>query len=58
MALSSQQLTQIQTHGLRWVDENDLGLTRAGGAGPTDHKAFSFASQTSMIPVFNEQIQR
>lgn len=58
MALSSQQLTQIQTQGLRWVDENNLGLARTGGAGPTDHKAFDFVSQTSMIPVFNEQVRR
>lgn len=58
MALSNQQLTQIQTQGLRWVESGNLGLTRTGGAGPTDHKALNFDSQTSMIPVFNEQIQR
>ncbi len=58
MALSNHQLTQIQTQGIRWVESENLGLTRAGGAGPTDHKALSFDSQTSMIPVFNEQVQR
>jgi len=58
MALSNQQLTQIQTQGIRWVEQASLGLTRTGGAGPTDHKALSFERQTSMIPVFNEQIQR
>ncbi|RYY75423.1 MAG: MSMEG_0568 family radical SAM protein [Gammaproteobacteria bacterium] len=58
MALSNQQLTQIQTQGIRWIEPGSLGLTRTGGAGPTDHKALSFDSQTSMIPVFNEQIQR
>jgi len=58
MALSNQQLTQIQTQGIRWIELGSLGLTRTGGAGPTDHKALSFDSQTSMIPVFNEQIQR
>ncbi|RYY03239.1 MAG: MSMEG_0568 family radical SAM protein [Gammaproteobacteria bacterium] len=58
MSLNSQQLTQIQTKGIRWIEPAAIGLARTGGAGPTDHKAFSFESQTSMIPVFNEQIQR
>lgn len=56
MGLSNHKLTQIQSQGLRWVD-GELGLTRTGGAGPTDHKALCFEHQTSMIPVFNQQIQ-
>lgn len=55
MTLTNRQLTHIQSHGIRW-QTNDGDLNRTGGAGPTDHKAFSFANQTSMIPVFNEQI--
>lgn len=53
--ISPQQLTDIQARGIRW-GKSKLGLNRAGGAGPTDHKALSFGAQTSMIPVFNEQV--
>ena len=56
MSLSRQQLTDIQTRGVRWVNTENMGLARQGGAGPTDHKAFNFIDQTSMIPVFNEQV--
>ena len=58
MPISNQQLTQIQTQGIRWVEPGSLGLTRTGGAGPTDHKALSFEGQTCMVPVYNEQVQR
>lgn len=56
MALNEQQLTEIQAQGLRWVENESMGLTRQGGAGPTDHKALNFDSQTAMIPLFNEQV--
>lgn len=56
MTLSARQLTDIQAQGVRWVEPETMGLKRQGGAGPTDHKALSFSSQTSMIPVFNEQV--
>lgn len=55
MSLDKQQITQIQTQGLRWIDSENIGLSRRGGAGPTDHKALSFEQQTSMVPVFSEQ---
>lgn len=58
MTMSTKQLTQIQAKGLRWVSTEDVGITRQGGAGPTDHKAFNFADQTSMVPVFNDQISQ
>jgi radical SAM protein (TIGR04043 family) len=41
----------LQCQGLRW--EGDLGLSRKGGAGPSDHKALSLEGQTRMIPVLN-----
>jgi radical SAM protein (TIGR04043 family) len=47
----------MQAEGIRWVDKDSLGLSRVGGAGPTDHKALSFDSQTSMIPVHNESVE-
>lgn len=54
--LNREKLTDIQAKGLRWVDSENMGLNRRGGAGPTDHKALDFESQTVMIPVFNEQV--
>lgn len=57
MALNKQQLTEIQAQGIRWVEPTESGVSRIGGAGPTDHKAINFDSQTSMIPVFNEQVE-
>jgi len=56
MTVNQQQLTQMQSQGIRWVEPEKMGLSRQGGAGPTDHKALNFSSQTSMIPVFNQQI--
>ncbi|GAB3378370.1 MSMEG_0568 family radical SAM protein [Spongiibacter taiwanensis] len=56
MPLSQQQLTRLQSQGLRWLDGDALGLARQGGAGPTDHKALNFEDQTAMIPVFNQQV--
>lgn len=53
--ISPQQLTRIQAQGVRWGDSG-IGLSRTGGAGPTDHKALDFGSQTSMVPVFNAQV--
>lgn len=55
--LSKEKITALQSQGLRWIDSDELGLSRRGGAGPTDHKALSFDSQTTMIPVFNEQVE-
>ena len=56
MPLNPKQLNEIQTQGIRWVEPEKKGVSRMGGAGPTDHKAISFSSQTSMIPIFNEQV--
>jgi radical SAM protein (TIGR04043 family) len=53
-----QQQTRIQAQGVRWLQPSELGLARVGGAGPTDHKAFTFHSQTSMIPVLSDQVKQ
>src|SRR5690606_16835369 len=45
-------LTQLQSLGLRWVDASP-GLSRTGGAGPSDHKAVRLADQVVMVPIFN-----
>lgn len=58
MSVSERQLTQMQAQGIRWVDGSSAGLSRHGGAGPTDHKALNFDSQTSMIPLFSEQVKQ
>jgi radical SAM protein (TIGR04043 family) len=39
-------------YGLRWLDARGPGLSRAGGAGPSDHKAVTVADQTVMVPIF------
>lgn len=44
-------LSDLQCNGLKW--EGDVGLSRKGGAGPSDHKALSLGGKTMMIPVLN-----
>lgn len=44
-------LSELQCNGLKW--EGDVGLSRKGGAGPSDHKALSLQGHTMMIPVLN-----
>lgn len=46
-----QLLTDLQCNGLKW--DGEFGLSRKGGAGPSDHKALSLDGQTMMIPVLN-----
>lgn len=58
MGLSKQQLTDVQTLGIRWFDMDEYDLNRKGGAGPTDHKAFNFTDQTTMVPIFNDQVKK
>lgn len=45
-------LAELQSFGLRWTDRAGPGLARAGGAGPSDHKAISLGHQTVMVPIF------
>jgi radical SAM protein (TIGR04043 family) len=50
--LRPELLSELQAYGVRWIDPGGPGLSRAGGAGPSDHKAVTIASQTVMVPIF------
>ena len=43
-------LSELQSFGLR-VAPGETGLSRTGGAGPTDHKAITVLGTTIMVPV-------
>lgn len=45
-------LAELQTLGVRWHSASGPGLSRAGGAGPSDHKAILIDGQTLMVPIF------
>jgi radical SAM protein (TIGR04043 family) len=45
-------ISELQSVGLCWIDPKGPGLSRAGGAGPSDHKAVTLADQTVMVPIF------
>jgi len=54
MPMNKQQLiTELQTHGLRWLESGDGVMGRKGGAGPSDHKAITIDDTTVMVPIFN-----
>lgn len=36
---------------MRWEDPHGPGLSRSGGAGPSDHKAITLDHQTVMVPI-------
>jgi len=44
-------LSELQTRGLRLLDETAGAASRRGGAGPTDHKAVTVLGTTIMAPV-------
>jgi radical SAM protein (TIGR04043 family) len=44
-------LTELQALGARWISPDGTGLSRTGGAGPSDHKAVVLAGETLMIPI-------
>ena len=44
-------LSELQSHGLRIVDEASSASSRRGGAGPTDHKAVAVMGTTIMVPI-------
>jgi radical SAM protein (TIGR04043 family) len=46
-------VSELQALGMRWLDHAGPGLSRAGGAGPSDHKAVTIANQTVMVPILN-----
>jgi radical SAM protein (TIGR04043 family) len=45
-------ISELQAFGVRWLDASGPGLSRAGGAGPSDHKAVTVGDQTVMVPIF------
>ncbi len=44
-------LTELQSLGARWVSDDGPGLSRTGGAGPSDHKALVVGGETVMVPI-------
>ena len=53
--ISTHLLAELQCHGVRWQGAD--GLSRKGGAGPSDHKALSLGSHTAMVPMLNRASQ-
>jgi radical SAM protein (TIGR04043 family) len=45
-------IAELQALGVHWIDPGGPGLSRAGGAGPSDHKAVTVWNQTVMVPIF------
>ena len=50
-------VTDLQSFGLQ-MGEHTSGMTRKGGAGPSDHKTITIAGQTIMVPVFTSGARR
>ena len=51
--MNTQQLiTEIQAHGLKWVEPNQGAAGRKGGAGPSDHTAITLGETTVMVPIY------
>src|SRR5688572_4101411 len=51
--LQPELLSELQASGLRWLDPDGSGLSRRGGAGPSDHKAIRLLGQVVMVPILN-----
>jgi radical SAM protein (TIGR04043 family) len=45
-------LSELQAFGVRWTQPGGPGLSRSGGAGPSDHKAVTLDGETVMVPIF------
>jgi radical SAM protein (TIGR04043 family) len=54
----SELSSELQSLGLRWQDAAGPGLSRSGGAGPSDHKAIQIDNHTLMVPIFTHASQR
>ncbi|MFT8423639.1 MAG: hypothetical protein ABF665_19380, partial [Gluconacetobacter sp.] len=52
-----QLITDLQSFGLQ-IGGQTGGVTRKGGAGPSDHKAITIAGQTVMVPVYTADARR
>ncbi len=55
--ISAALLGELQSLGMRMQDPG-AGVSRTGGAGPSDHKAVRVAGQTIMVPVFTHAVTR
>jgi radical SAM protein (TIGR04043 family) len=53
-----QLLTELQSSGLRLAEPESAGLSRRGGAGPSDHKAVVIDGVTLMVPVHTHGAHR
>src|SRR3954465_15876777 len=53
----SQLLSELQAPGAGLISRAGPGLSRVGGAGPSDHKAITVDGETVMVPVFNHSSQ-
>ena|SRR4028118_1028534 len=52
--MNKQQLiVELQTHGLKLVEQEIGAAGRKGGAGPSDHKAVTVDGTTVMVPIYN-----
>ena len=51
MTSTQQLMTDLQSRGLRLVDDSAGAPSRRGGAGPSDHKAVTVDGRTIMVPV-------
>ncbi|OLP17947.1 radical SAM protein [Leptolyngbya sp. 'hensonii'] len=57
--MNKQQLiTQIQSQGLRLVEQDIGAAGRKGGAGPSDHKAVTIDGTTVMVPIYTGSAAR
>jgi radical SAM protein (TIGR04043 family) len=54
----SRLIAELQAFGVQWIDPKGPGLSRAGGAGPSDHKAITLENQTVMVPIFTHAASR
>ncbi|MBV9946789.1 MAG: MSMEG_0568 family radical SAM protein [Myxococcales bacterium] len=51
-------LTELQALGARWEGASGPGLSRIGGAGPSDHKAVRVDGHTLMVPIHTTAAHR
>jgi radical SAM protein (TIGR04043 family) len=51
-------LTELQALGARWATGDDPGVSRKGGAGPSDHTALVFDGETVMVPIHTRAAER
>ncbi|MDJ0708264.1 MAG: MSMEG_0568 family radical SAM protein [Leptolyngbyaceae cyanobacterium MO_188.B28] len=51
---SQRVITELQTHGLKFVSDAVGASGRKGGAGPSDHKAVTIGETTIMAPIYTD----